>query len=514
MLLLLCLIALIINLFSQIIRKEAGLMALIKSLISIITAFLFSLSLMPGPQITENITGNDTPGFKSFEPELLTASPAVSEVYAASFGSTALDRVTGSDSRSGVTFVCGVSNKADGNFVGAGSLRYPFGFVAKFDTSGNILNVAFYSDSSLAVHVSDVCALRNGGAVICGYTYSSGNQNVKTTAFAAAYNSNLELVWQTSLEGSNNVEFNSISATANGFVAGGKTNSVDGDFAGTDFYGASGAFLMRYKLTDNAETGETEGTLMWKKTFFGEGASEVTEVSVDGSNNIFVCISTDSVSGSYAGFDGLINGSLDNVLLKYNGIGVLQWYYVLASAGRDNFNFVGADSSGGCIVGGYTFRNGAIAGSNLGGTLDGITASGGTDSFVFRFSADGKLSWHRSVSGAGDDFITSVAKVGSNFVAGGYSDSRTREFSSNYGGFDGFADVISSDGSRQVQMINFGGSENDRVNAMSVTNGYLFIGGISASTDGWFDGKCQYASVQSGAAGSQDISDCFVAIYN
>ncbi len=489
-------------------------MALIKSLISIITAFLFSLSLMPGPQITEVVSGNDTPGFRSYEPELLTASPAVSEVYSGSFGSTALDRVTGSDSRNGSIFVCGVSDRTDGDFAGAVSSRYPFGFIGKFDTSGNLTKVAFYADSSLAVHVSDVCALRNGGAVICGYTYSSGSQNVKSTAFVAAYNSSLELVWQTSLEGSNNVEFNSISATANGFVAGGKTGSIDGDFAGTDFFGAPGAFLVRYKLTDNAETGETEGTLMWKKTFFGEGTSEVTEVSVDASNNIFVIINTDSASGNYSAYDGLISGSLDNILLKYNGVGVLQWYYVLASEGRDSFNCVGADSSGGCIVGGYTFRYGAIAGSNLGGTLDGITASGGTDSFVFRFSTDGKLSWHRSVSGSGDDFVTSVAKVGNNFVAGGYTNSQTKEFSANYGRFDGFADVISSDGSRQLQMINFGGSENDRVNAMSVTNGYLCVGGISASKDGWFDGKCQYASVQQGAAGSQDLSDCFVAIYN
>ena len=73
---------------------------------------------------------------------------------------------------------------------------------------------------------------------------------------------------------------------------------------------------------------------------------------------IFVDISALPSDGDFAAFSGLIKGSLDNVIIKYDSSGLMKWNYVLSSNGRDYFDNVCADGSGGCLAGGsFSLKN-------------------------------------------------------------------------------------------------------------------------------------------------------------
>ncbi len=491
-------------------------MALLKAIISFITVLIFNLSLMPGIQLPSA----DLPETRSADPEVvgslnLLAAPAanaVSQVSLSSFGGSRLDRVTGSDAKNGICTVCGVSESRDGDFAAAGATR-PFGFIRRYDSNGSLTASAYVTASGLSVNLSDVCTLRNGGAVVCGYTYSSGDSNVKTTSFISEYSPSLELLWTETLEGSNNITAQSVSTSLDGFVLGGQTASVDGEFEGCDFFGAPCAFLARYKIIQDPDTGERSPSRVWLKTISGEATSEITDVEVDSSNNIFVCVSTLAVGGNYASFDGLLKNSLDCVVLRYNAVGSLQWYYTLASEGRDYFNCVVPDNSGGCLAAGTSVKTGAGISTPLGGTFSGVNYVSGTDGYAVKLTPAGALSWCKPVAGNGEDYITSAVKLGSGYVVGGYSTSYTREFSVNNGGYDGFADFITSSGAK-TEMLNLGGTGNDRVVSLSEASGNLVISGISVSQDLFFEGMNTYAYVDDYSFISNDISDCFIAVYS
>ena len=220
-----------------------------------------------------------------------------------------------------------------------------------------------------------------------------------------------------------------------------------------------------------------------------------------------------AVRGNYAGFEGLLSGSLDNVLLKDSGNGVLQWSVVLASLGRDYFECVAPDATGGCVAGGYVVREGANVSTDLGGTLAGIKHTGGTDSFVFIVSSSGSITRHRSISGSGDDYLLSITKFGSNYALGGCSTSSNGEFASNYGENDGFVEVITSAAAKS-EMLCLGGTENDRVYALTAAGGTLFAGGGAVSRDNYFNGMNQYATTDYSTGTAMDSADCFVAFYS
>ncbi len=494
-------------------------MAFIRALISFITAVLFSLSLMPGPRI---INGDDPEEPAAPEPvikysaavtETVPCAQPLSLVSKSSFGSNRHDRVTGADSRGGICYVCGSAGYAQGDFSSAGSGKAPFGFIRRYDSSGNLTASAYIKDSSRSVYLSDICVLRNGNAVVCGYTYFSNNTNGADKGFVAEYSTNLTQLWRYDFVCSDSVNANSVSATSNGFVVGGMTSGVDGDFAGTDFFGHSGAFLMRFRLEEDSSTGTHTGTVMWKKTVFGDGTSQVAQVAADSSNNIFVTLSVNALRGNYSGFEGLVPGSLDNVLLRYSGNGVLEWSIVLASLGRDYFECVAPDATGGCVAGGYVFRDGANVSTDLGGTLAGLKHTGGVDSFVFIISSSGSITHHRSISGSGDDYIFGITKSGSEYVLAGSSTSSNSEFTSNYGEHDGFAQVISSTGAKS-EMLCLGGTENDRVYAITASAGTLFACGSAVSKDNYFAGMNQYATTDYSSGSAMDSADCFIAVYS
>ena len=487
-------------------------MALIKAILSFITAILFGFSLMPGPVILTD--GEDPDASKQLvqAPALLYAAAPLSNVSKTSFGSRAHDTVNASDCRGDYYYICGSAGNTNGDFTVSGSFANPFGFIKRVSLTGETLAETCVTDGVQSVSLTDICVLRNGNAAVCGYLYSTGNDNLPCSAFVAVYDTQLNLLWREDIECFDSVFLNTISTTSNGFVTGGETSAVDGIFEGTDFFGSPGAFFMRYKITTDSGTGETTGSVMWQKNLHGEGTSKVTDISVDSNNNVFVCISTNSTTGNYAAFDGLIPGSFDNVLLKYSGNGIFQWSYVLASAGKDSFDCVAADASGGCLVGGYSYRAGASSGDDLGGTLSGIRYLGGYDGFVFKISSSGALSWYRRIAGTKNDMVLSIAKFGSNFAVGGYSASDNYEFAENKGETDGFVEIITSSGDKG-EMINLGGSGNDRVNTVSASGSTLLAAGISVSQDEWFDGMNQYAYTTYTYDLPQDSSDCFTAFY-
>lgn len=423
-----------------------------------------------------------------------TQKDAVAKQSLISFGGSDIERFTGSSARSGSFWACGITRSKNGKFSGliSGKFASPYGFITKYNNDGEeIFTIPVY-DSANPVYLTDIAVMRKGNAVVCGYIEKSSG----IAAFFNVYDTDGNLLIHKVANCSGNTVYNAVAATSDGFVIGGQACSNTGDFEGLPDYTCG--ILMRFN---------TDGEILWKRYIGGSKGASVNDLDTDNSNNTYVTLSSASSDGEMAGFDGLVEGSLDNVVIKYDYTGNLKWYKVLSSNGTDNFDFIAADSNyGGCVVGGsYT-----VYSTENGGTLNGLTNVGGTDSVLFRYDSDGNEKWKRVISGVKDDFISDVVKLDGGYAAVGYSESSNREFTNNYGGYDGFIDVISVTG-KQIVCRNLGGSERDQVATAAFNGTTLMAFGHSLSTDCFFEG--QNANVTD-AAVENLWYDCFMARYN
>lgn len=448
---------------------------------------------------TESTTESTTDGTSSgtteptpFEPTTLK-DPAVSASLS-SFGGSEFEKFTGSSARSGYFCACGQTRSKDGKFSGliSGKFSSPYSFITKYDTTGTeVFTIPVYN-ASYPVYLTDVTIMRNGNIVACGYI----EKGAKSTAFFDVYDPDGALILHKEATCSGSCFYNAVSTTSDGFVIGGQTGSNTGDFEGLPDYTCG--VIIRFSAN---------GDVLWKRYLGGTRGADVTDLDTDTNNNTYVTVSTSSVDGEMASFSGLIENSLDNVVIKYNYAGEMQWYGVIASNASDSFNSVAADSNnGGCIVGGsYTI----FSTDKPGGTLSDLTVAGGTDSVLIRFDTNGKIKWKRSVSGIGDDYITDVVKLDGGYAAVGRTTSANREFYENHGGYDGFVDIVSTTG-KQIACRNLGGTERDDIGSAAFNSGNLMVFGQSLSTDCYFEGQNSHITE---ASYDSNLYDCFAARY-
>ena len=460
-----------------------------------------------GPSDSTDPTGtSDTTSSSDFSSENTTAEPKIQVNDKGSFGGPKIDKVVGADARGGTGYVACTIESISGDYKGklpSGSSA-PFGALRKYNGEGTFQKEIIIGKSGTSTYLSDVCALKNGNAVVCGYHYDEKDTSISTTAFLAEYDSNLTLVWKKEFTGTGTTFVNCVSATSDGFVAGGRTSCTDGDFDGVENHGAYTAFFIRYKVAVG-DNGKRSPSVLWKRYLAGESEANVRAISADLSNNIFVSISTASVTGNFAGITGLVDNSIDSVVLKYDYAGDLQWTYTASSAGRDYIDALVPDTNGGCVAGFSVYPGSAAIYDSFGGTLSFMKFAGNTDCAVLKLSTSGELSWYKNLSGVGDDYITDVARVTGAYIIGGYSSSVNRDHETNFGMIDGFAEILSLSG-KKIDERNYGGSENDRVTAIAVTNSNLLVCGNAMSQDCFFEGMNQYATSLSGG----DVPDCFV----
>jgi hypothetical protein len=172
-------------------------------------------------------------------------------------------------------------------------------------------------------------------------------------------------------------------------------------YVGATAGGAANKTGQVTKLTDDATSSVSNFT---KKVTATGGVSEVKGTATDAEGNVFVVGSaTEAVAA------GIVQGSQDVFLRKYDSAGQLVWSRLLGASQSASGYAVAVDANG----------NVAIAGK-VSEKLSSTAVGGGEDSFVAKYDAEGREVFLRQISPVSDDTANALAFAsdGSLLVAG------------------------------------------------------------------------------------------------
>nr|NCR19845.1 hypothetical protein [Microcystis aeruginosa LL13-03] len=285
-------------------------------------------------------------------------------LWMAQFGTSGYDSATGvSSDGSGNVYVSGYT---DGSFPSYTNLGSYDAFVAKYDTSGNPVWVKQFSTSSHD-YAEGISSDSNGNVYVSGKTFGSflGYTNLGLyDAFVAKYDGNGNQLWLRQFGTSGDDEITGISSDSSDNVY--VTGSTKGGLPGYSNLGSYDAFVAKY---------DGNGNQLWLRQFGTSGNDEITGISRDIDNNVYV---TGYTTGSLPG--NINAGGSDAFVAKYNANGTLNWVRQFGTSAADSANGIRIDSSGNVYVTGDTS-----------GGLPGNSNSGGSDAFVVGFDSDGNI---------------------------------------------------------------------------------------------------------------------------
>ena len=246
----------------------------------------------------------------------------------------------------------------------------------------------------------------NGTATFGAYQITSmGDVDI----YVAKYNSSGIAQWVRSAGGTGSDNGRGIALDGSGNIY------VTGSYNGTATFGAttktsagsSDIFVAKYN---------SSGTLQWVLSAGGTGGDYSSNITVDGSGNVYL---TGSFQGT-ATFGAITKTSTststsDLFVAKYDPVGV-SWTWVQA-AGGTGYTPIGeitVDGSGNVYVAG--FYNGSVTFG-----ADPITSLGGNDIYLAKYNSNGTFQWVKSAGGTNDDFSTGIVVDGSgNVYVSGY----------------------------------------------------------------------------------------------
>ncbi|WP_080603267.1 SBBP repeat-containing protein, partial [Microcystis aeruginosa] len=286
------------------------------------------------------------------------------QLWMAQFGTSGYDSATGvSSDGSGNVYVSGYT---DGSFPSYTNLGSYDAFVAKYDTSGNPVWVKQFSTSSHD-YAEGISSDSNGNVYVSGKTFGSflGYTNLGLyDAFVAKYDGNGNQLWLRQFGTSGDDEITGISSDSSDNVY--VTGSTKGGLPGYSNLGSYDAFVAKY---------DGNGNQLWLRQFGTSGNDEITGISRDIDNNVYV---TGYTTGSLPG--NINAGGSDAFVAKYNANGTLNWVRQFGTSAADSANGIRIDSSGNVYVTGDTS-----------GGLPGNSNSGSSDAFVVGFDSDGNI---------------------------------------------------------------------------------------------------------------------------
>ncbi len=199
--------------------------------------------------------------------------------------------------------------------------------------------------------------------------------------------------------------------------------NIDMDKEGCKWY----IYLSTYHTTSGGNSDmslvkyDTDGNLIWDRTWGGSGNDDIGTVSVDRSTHSIY------LSGSY-------NNNYDASLLKYNSTGDLQWYRIWGGSGQDLQAECKVDSKGYVYLSGRTYSYGV---NNV---------------FVAKYDPTGNLLWSRTWGGTGEEEPAWLEIDRNDELCVGGSTS-----SYGVGGYDAFITKYDSDG-KNLGNITWGGT--------------------------------------------------------
>ena len=338
--------------------------------------------------------------------------------------------------------------------------------------------------------VSSVAETSDGGIVVVGYSQSDsiiiGDYTLTKVgvvdSFIIKFDSNGEVEWANSMNGTDSEELYSVSATSDGgIVVGGEFNSDSitvGDVTLTNNSSYFSGILIKFGA---------EGKVEWTKVIGGGtiGGTSVTINSVAETSDGGIIIGGYFLASLIVGDNTLKSyGAYDGMIIKYGADGELSWVKRIGETDSEVINSVSETSNGGIIAGGY-FESPSISVGN-----PTITNAGNEDGMVIKYEKvelnNPTTIQAQSIGESSYDSIESlVATRDGGYIAGGYF---CRNITVggytliNAGNRDGMVIKYGADG--EVKWAtSIGGNYDDYINSVAVTSdGEIIVAGYFKST--------------------------------
>jgi hypothetical protein len=226
------------------------------------------------------------------------------------------------------------------------------------------------------------------------------------------------------------------------------------------------------------------GVIEWERSLGGTGYESARDVEQTADGGYIVLGETNSTDGGVvAGF----GGTKDIWILKFDGVGNLQWQKRYGGSGLDIGNHIALMSDGSYLI--------AASSSSNDGNVTGNHGTGGyTDALMMKISANGALQWSKCFGGSKNEELLDFKIIDGKIFAAGFANSIDGDIPPSQKNYDVWLLALDQNGNKIFSKI-YGGSQNDVAYSMAVGNdGSLTLAGYTTSDDGEV----------TGAKGSQD----------
>jgi hypothetical protein len=173
-----------------------------------------------------------------------------------------------------------------------------------------------------------------------------------------------------------------------------------------------GNFILNENTIQFEIPSNTKGELVldpeviWTSYYGGTGLDDSRGIFTDANGDYYLTGATNSTTLiSYLGFQGLLGGSNDVFVVKFNALNQRVWATYYGRTGSDVGNDIVVDAFGGIYIAGSTGSSSAFAN----GGQQNVFGGGPRDGFVLKLFPDGTPEWCSYYGGSGDDQLTSLA---------------------------------------------------------------------------------------------------------
>ena len=247
------------------------------------------------------------------------------------------------------------------------------------------------------------------------------------------------------------------------------SNDVDLELIGN--HGGSDFFLIEVDTASHIIMSGTYGGSNDEYVSSYYHTRAVTETSDGG----FVLV------GSTSSSDGDVSDSADYSdlwVVKVDNYGNIMWNKLFGTSSMFDAGISVIEDNDGNIV---------VLGNN--GTNDGDATDnhGSYDFWIIKLSSSGNLLWKKSYGGSSQEQgkVISLASDGNYIVAGDAASGDGDVLTATRGGYDFWIFKVNSANGNILWSKTYGGSDNDRINTITLDNsGNIYLGGQSASSDG------------------------------
>ncbi len=199
-------------------------------------------------------------------------------------------------------------------------------------------------------------------------------------------------------------------------LIGNQTNATQGEFIKTDNNGnvyVGGIFFANTQLTDSlslVNIGSSDiflikynsnGQIIWAKSFGGQSQENITGLSIDGTGNIYIAGNFKSSNLTIGTNNLSCSGGWDGLIIKLDANSNVIWSKKEGGLLDDYFTAMDCSTNGNFIISGYYNSNSLVIGTTT------LTVSGSTEfnAFILKYLSDGSINWIKDIYGSGSQKI-------------------------------------------------------------------------------------------------------------